>query len=235
MVEKEFEGKTKEEAIDKAIAAMGLDRDEIDVEVVESVKPGFLFRGGKVRIRVHVEARAEDDTEDMSEEDAEDGRSLDEHLETISDFVESLVQKMGLEGSVEITTGEENRLILDIESPNSAILIGRQGKTLEAIQLIVNIAAGRLGERRRIIVDTEDYRRRRERKLVSLAQKVAEQVRRTGDSRTLEAMNPFERRLIHTSLNDLQDIDTVSEGEGLYKRIRVLYTGPRKNQPQGSA
>ncbi|HUV08372.1 MAG TPA: R3H domain-containing nucleic acid-binding protein, partial [Spirochaetia bacterium] len=75
----------------------------------------------------------------------------------------------------------------------------------------------------RVTVDAEDYRKRRERQLVRFANKVAEQVRRSRGSKLLEAMNPFERRLIHTTLNKQQNIETISEGEGLYKKIRVFY------------
>ena len=225
MDEKEFEGKTEEEAIDKAIAALGLNRDEIDVEVVESVRTGFFFRGGKVRIRVHVEGKPEDQGSDSSsdvyDEDA-DG--------VIVDFVTGLVRRMGMEATVRSTPRDDQRLAIDIETPESAVLIGKQGRTLEAIQLIANVVAGRTGDSRRVVVDTEDYWQRRERRIESLAHKVAEQVKRSGDSRTLEAMNPFERRLVHTTLSGVEDVETVSEGDGLYKRIRILYTGPRKDR-----
>ena len=77
----------------------------------------------------------------------------------------------------------------------------------------------------RIIVDSQNYRSRRERGLVRLAYQTADEVRQTRDSKLLEAMNPFERRLIHTTLSKERDIETSSEGEGLYKRVRVYYKG----------
>jgi spoIIIJ-associated protein len=76
-------------------------------------------------------------------------------------------------------------------------------------------------------VDSENYRTKREQKIVSLAEHVAQQVRRTGGSRLLEPMNPFERRIIHTTLNDAPDIETMSEGDGLYKQIRISFKGRR--------
>ena len=85
-------------------------------------------------------------------------------------------------------------------------------------------SAGRMSnDSRRITINTEDYRSRRESSLVRFAQSAAEQVRRTGQPRLLEAMNPFERRLVHTALGDSKDVETVSEGDGLYKRIRIYY------------
>ncbi|HOX32904.1 MAG TPA: R3H domain-containing nucleic acid-binding protein, partial [Spirochaetales bacterium] len=106
------------------------------------------------------------------------------------------------------------------------IIIGKKGKNLDALQLLVNVYAGRLGrEDTRVILDSENYRIRREESLVRLAYETAEQVRRNRQSVLLEPMNPFERRIIHTTLNDIVDIETKSEGEGLYKQVRVSFRG----------
>ena len=231
MVVKEFEGKTEKEAIDRAIEELGLDRNEIDFEIVESKRPGILFRGGKVKIRVHMSEELEP-AEDQGGEEAAgeegDGRGEpDEGFETaMVDYTRGLLERMGFDAEVAVTFREDRRLGLDIEADGSAILIGKQGKTLEALQFIVNLAAGRMGgQSTRIVLDTQDYRSRRERSLLRMANQVAEQVRRNHDSQLLEALNPFERRLIHTSLARHGDIETVSEGEGLYKRIRVIWRG----------
>jgi spoIIIJ-associated protein len=142
------------------------------------------------------------------------------------DYTRGLLDLMGFDAEVSVIFREEKRIGLDIVADGSAILIGKQGKTLEALQFIVNLAAGRRGgESTRIVLDTEDYRSRRERSLVRMANQVAEQVRRNHDSQLLEALNPFERRLIHTALARHGDIETVSEGDGLYKRIRVIWRG----------
>ena len=210
----EFEGKTEQEAIDKAVDALGLDRNEFDVEVMENQQSGFLFKKGKVTIRVHIE---DDDEVSDPENDLEFA---------VVEFLENVIEKMGFAGEVKIAFREEHKLGLDINSEHSAILIGRRGKNLDALQLLVNVVAGRLiDDNYRIILDSENYRIRREENLVRLAKKVGDQVRRTKGSRLLEPMNPFERRLIHTALNDYKDIETVSEGDGLYKKIRVVYKG----------
>ena len=107
-------------------------------------------------------------------------------------------------------------------------MIGRKGKTLDALQLLANVYAGRLDNPdTKIVLDTENYRIRREESLVRLAYTTADRVRTSRSSVLLEPMNPFERRLIHTTLNDIGDIETKSEGEGLYKQVRVLYKGVR--------
>ncbi|MDR2588598.1 MAG: protein jag [Spirochaetales bacterium] len=218
---KEFEGKTEKEAIDKAVEALGLERDEFDVEIVESQKSGFLFKKGKVIIRVHVG----DDVE-VAPGGTENPVPENDFEHAVVDFVQNVIQKMGFPGKVSVAFREQGKLGLTIDSEHSSILIGRKGKNLDAVQLLANVVAGRLtSDDVRVILDSENYRGRREESLVRMARKVGEQVQRTKGSKLLEPMNPFERRLIHTTLNDMADIDTKSEGDGLYKQIRVYYRG----------
>jgi spoIIIJ-associated protein len=217
---KEFEGKNEEEAINKAIESLGLDRNDIDVEIVEAKKAPFLFGGGKVRIRVHLE----DEREELSESLEPEG----EFENQIVEFVRGLVERIGVSAHVNVSFRQDNKIGVDIDSRDSGILIGKRGQTLEALQTLVNVAASRLQEGHpRIIVDSQNYRSRRERSLVRLAHQTTDEVRRTRESRLLEAMNPFERRLIHTTLSKERDVETSSEGEGLYKRVRVYYRGSK--------
>ncbi|MBO7430746.1 MAG: protein jag [Spirochaetia bacterium] len=234
----EFEGKTEKEAIDKAVEALGLERDEFDVEILENNKPG-LFHKGSVKIRVHINAQNDEaetpvENENLDEDViAENSVELEssEPLEPVSvfedkllDFVEDLIGKMDYPGTAYICYRNENKIRIMIESEHSGILIGKKGKNLDAIQLLVNVYAGKLMEEPpRIIIDVEKYRERRESNLVKLALRTAEQVRRTKRSKLLEPMNPFERRIIHTALNDMEDIATKSDGEGLLKQVRVIY------------
>ena len=220
MAEREYEGRTEEEAIDKAIEALGLTEDEIDVEVVEAQRPGFL-KGGKVRIRVHLA----DDADALPELEPET------ELERQSiEFVTALLEKANLPADVRIDHREPGRLTLEILTDDPAIVIGKHGSTLESLQLITNIHVGRINpedEPVRVVLDTEDYRYRREQSLVRMANRVAHEVRRTGRPRLLAPLNPFERRLIHAALGELAGVTTESEGDGLYKQIRVSYHGER--------
>lgn len=211
---KEFEGKTEKDAIDKAISEIGINSDEFDIEIVESQRKG-LFKKGNVKIRIHYE----------DEKNEYEILSPDNDFEkNLIVFIETLISKMGFPGRVFLTLREERKLCFNVETEFSGILIGKKGKNLDAIQLLLNVYAGKLGKSEcRIILDIENYRTRREENLVRLARKMADQVRRTGGSKLLEPMNPFERRLIHTALNDVQDIDTKSEGDGLYKQVRIIY------------
>jgi spoIIIJ-associated protein len=218
---KEFEGKTEKEAIDKAVEALGLGRDEFDVEIVESQKSGFLFKKGKVIIRVHVGGA---DAPSRSTNASPVPENDFEHA--VVDFVQNVIEKMGFPGKVSVNFREERKLGLMLDSEHSGILIGRKGKNLDAVQTLANVVAGRLtNDEIRVILDSENYRTRREENLVKMARKVGEQIRRSKGSKLLEPMNPFERRLVHTALNDMDNVDTKSEGEGLYKQIRVYYRG----------
>ena len=212
----EFEGKTEKEAIDTAIESLGLNRDEIDVEILESKKKGFLWGGGKVKIRVHLGDFIDEPSGPLTPESEAETK--------IHEFLTEVVKYMGFEANVLMASREEERIGFEIQSDSSAVIIGKQGKTLDAFQLLVNVFAGRVSDRRiKVIVDAENYRQRRERHLIRFAHKVADQVRRSKGSQLLDAMNPFERRLIHTTLNSQDNVETISEGDGLYKKIRVFY------------
>jgi len=215
---REFEGKTEEEAIAKAMAELGLDENEFDVEVMEEAKKG-LFTKGKVKIRIHVEEEGDEPEEADYEADPE-------FEEKLCVFIETVVKKMGFGGRVSVSGREGTKLFLDLNSADANLLIGKHGKNLDALQVLVNVYAGNLSEDQtpvKVVLDSENYRNRREDHLVRLAIKTAQQVRRTRTSKLLEPMNPFERRLIHTALGDMDDIHTESEGDGLIKQVRVSF------------
>ncbi|MBQ5632263.1 MAG: protein jag [Treponema sp.] len=225
----EFEGKTEKEAIENAVNELGLQRDQFDVEILETQKKS-LFKNGYVKIAVHTVG--DDEEVGMGASFAAAAKVVanpvpqGEFEEKLVDFIQNVVEKMGYDAKVEVIFREERKLGIKLDSQNSSILIGRKGKNLDALQLLANIYAGRLGhEEIRVILDTENYRIRREESLVRLAYTTADKVHQSHKSILLEPMNPFERRLIHTTLNDIPDIDTKSEGEGLYKQVRVIYKG----------
>ncbi len=243
----EFEGRTEKEAIDRAAAELGLEKDGFDVEILETQRSG-LFKKGFVRIRVHADGVVGGGSGEPADyEESErterspgakgpfggavfgDPEPKDDFEKDLVGFVEGLITMMGYSGKVSILFREEQKIGLKIDSDHSSILIGKKGKNLDALQLLANIYAGKLGrEDMRVILDSENYRIRREEALVRLAYTVADKVRASRGSLLLEPMNPFERRLIHTTLNDIADVDTKSEGEGLYKQVRVFYRGSKR-------
>ncbi|MGE4583079.1 MAG: RNA-binding cell elongation regulator Jag/EloR [Sphaerochaeta sp.] len=221
---REFEGRTEQEAIAKAIDELHIEREDFDVEIVEPVRKG-LFKKSNVKIRIHFDEESELE-EESYEQDNSDGPELDAPINSeledkLLAFVATILDKMGYEGSVSVSFRKERKLGLNIESDNSSIIIGRKGKNLDAIQLLANVYAGQIDPDLKVIVDSENYRMRHEEQLIRMAFKTAEQVRRSGRSRLLEPMNPYERRLVHTALNDFGGVETKSEGEGLYKQIRI--------------
>ncbi|MDR0504144.1 MAG: protein jag [Treponema sp.] len=247
-MEYEFEGRTEKEAIDRAAEELGLEKDDFDVEILETHKNG-LFKKGFVRIRVHTgntnfqpnayqdsDGNTAQKTERVSKGSSGSGNIAvfgepepqNDFEVKMTGFASGLIERMGYPGKVTVLFREKHKLGLKIESEHSSILIGKKGKNLDALQLLLNIYAGRLDrEDVRVILDTENYRIRREESLVRLAYNVAEKVRESRGSILLEPMNPFDRWLIHTTLNDINDVETKSEGEGLYKQVRVFYRGLR--------
>jgi spoIIIJ-associated protein len=247
----EFEGKTEKDAIDKAVAELGISRDSFDVEILEA-KKGGLFTKGLVKIRVHtddgfpgMDGESPEEEEEFAQGQGDEYsrgsggrrrvRGIKAHAPTEPEpqtdfekelvaFIQGLVERMGYQAKINVQFRERGKIGLEMVSRDSPILIGRKGKTLDALQLLAMIYAGAHGQRdMKVILDTENYRQRREESLVQLALNMAARVRSSRGSILLEPMNPFDRRIIHTALSDAGDVGTESEGEGLYKQVRIFY------------
>ena len=214
------------------------------MEILESRRQ-VLFKKGYVKIRVHPgqslpamagrndEGEAPSDISEIEKKQFTDAvfgspEAENDFEQKLIDFTQGLISRMGYTAKVTVLFREERKIGLKMDSEFSSILIGKKGKNLDALQLLVNIYAGRQGrDDVRIILDTEHYRIHREESLVRLAYTVADRVRDSRSSVLLEPMNPFDRRLIHTALSEIADVETKSEGEGLYKQVRVYYRGRR--------
>jgi len=211
---REFEGRSEQEAIEKAVEELQIEREDFDVEILPSKRKSFFKKN--VRIKIHYNDGSENIT---NYDEAPINSDFEEQVIT---FVTTLIEKMGYEAKVSVNFRQERKLGLNIESDNSSIIIGRKGKNLDSIQLLTNVFVGRLDQDQKVIIDSENYRLRHEERIIRMAYKTAEQVKRSGRSKLLEPMNPFERRLIHTALNDFDGIETKSEGDSLYKQIRII-------------
>ena len=203
----EFEGKTEREAMELATQELGLDTSSFDVEIIEN-QSGGLFKKGKVRIRVHtkdssyVENRAKESNDYNEFEERQEARETREerHIEPLpmDDFESKIVEwtsevinLMGYSAQVSVAFREPNKLGLRIDTDSASILIGKKGRNIDALQLLANVYAGNLGHSdTKIVLDSENYRLRREEALVRIAYKTAEEVRSTGHSILLEPMNP---------------------------------------------
>lgn len=229
---KEFEGKTEQEAVAKAAEELNMDESGFDVEVVDEGRSGLFFKKPvKIRVTVKDESSSsfEQDFEDElsqlngTEEEEDEEPNVDQEIvDKVSAFVKQMITLMGYEAEISTQSIKGTKLTLSIQSESDSILIGRKGKNLDSLQVVCNAYVNQLDADCKVILDSENYRIRHEKQIVRMAFRTASQVKKTGRSQLMEPMNPYERRLVHTALNDVTGIETKSEGEGLYKQVRVL-------------
>ena len=220
----EANGKTVEEAIEHALAEMGVERDAVEVEVVTESKSGILGVGGTQAV---VRVRLIGETDAPAE--GEDGELIEDEAEIAAQMLDHLLELMGVAADVSIRDAETPgdglgmaKAVLDVEGDDLGILIGRRGETLASLQYLLYLMASRkLGQHMSFTVDIEGYRRRREQQLNTLAFRMAEQVRRTRRPVMLEPMPPNERRIIHLALAEDSDVETSSLGEGETRKVSI--------------
>ncbi len=237
----EAEGRTVSEATAKALAELGLGRDEVHVEVLTEGRARLLgFRGEPARVRVTPLQPAEAEEEEAEEEEGEEELPAElmkepaapvggEEVETAVQVLTELLSLMQIDAEVTArapeTAGDGLGLaeaVLDVTGDDLGILIGRRGGTLAALQYVLNlIVAKKVKHRVAFGVDVDSYRRRREEALVSLAKRMASRVRGTGRSVTLEPMPPNERRIVHLALAADPSVMTVSIGEGEARKVAI--------------
>ena len=201
----EHRAATVEEAVEAALAELGLSDQEARIEILQEPKGGFLGVGAQEAV-VRVSAKSQDVEPD----------DLEEQADAVADFLEQLLLKMDIDAIAEPnpSAGQMYVDILDGPEDDMALLIGRHGQTLEAIQELTRMIVGaRIDERIRVIVDVGDYRKRRIARLQEHAKEVAEKVARTGREEELEPMNPFERKLVHDAAGEVAGVETSSRGE----------------------
>ena len=226
MLQKEYEGKNEKDAIRLAEEELGISKESLQIEVVQKGKSSFLGigEGQKARIRVtYNEEETGSGNVAAEPKKALDPGLVDQYIEASLDFLEGLFQRMGVEVDIEADEPDDEKVFIRLNSPNSALIIGKRGKTLESIQMLTNIAAGKkVSKDFKSVIDIENYREKREDILTDLARKMANEVKKSGKGRSLEPMNPFERRLIHLALQDEDGVETRSEGEGIYRKVRII-------------
>ena len=207
----EKSAKTEDEAIALALQELGLDRDEVSVEIVERAKSGFLGIGAQDAV-VRVTYEVEDDP-----------------YQEIRSFLSGLLERMGVEAEMDIQPRENGGVTVNLSGPNMGAVIGRRGETLDAIQHLTNYAVNRGGDKHtHISVDAESYRAKREDSLVRLAEKMAAKVIKYKRSMALEPMNSYERHVIHTALQNYEGVSTSSTGTEPNRRVVVSYERPQQ-------
>ena len=199
----EFSAKTVNDAITEACQKFVVTSDKLEYEIVEEGSAGFLGIGSKPAV---IKARIKCSVADKA-----------------SDFLKEVFEAMKMTVVVDAKYDEENNsLTIDLNGDEMGVLIGKRGQTLDSLQYLVSLVVNKDAEDYiRVKVDTEDYRRRRKETLENLAKNIAYKVKRTKRPVSLEPMNPYERRIIHSALQNDKYVTTHSEGEEPFRRVVV--------------
>ena len=202
----EIKSKTKEEAIQSALLQLGVEEKDIEVNVIQNPSKGFLgLIGAKEGIYEITVIKTQE-------------------IDIAKDFVENILLKSKINAKVNATQ-EENLIKISIEGKDATCLIGRRGETLDAVQFLTGLALNKINKdsHMRVIVDIENYRSKREQSLVRYARKVAREVAKTRRTKKLDYMNPYERRIVHSALQNDKYVITYSEGTDPYRRLVIEY------------
>ena len=226
----ETTGRSEEDAIAAALFQLGMDRDDVSVEVIERAKSGFLgFGGNPAKVRVSYEVPDEEQTAPAAAEEPAPVQGDDGKAEQIRTFLTGLMEHLHVQAVPEITLTPEGSYKVVLQGQGLGAIIGRRGETLDAIQQLTNYSVNHGQSKRvRIHVDAEGYRAKREESLQRLAVKVAGKVVKYRKNVTLEPMNAYERHVIHTALQDHPNVTTYSTGTEPNRRTVVAYAPGQK-------
>ena len=256
---KVYSGKSVEEALTSALIDMAITSDQVEYEVIEKGSSGFLGVGSKdavIRVRKKETIQESEETfslEGMLSEEAPAEEIADKTPEEVTEetvqaeevpqadispekaaetFLSDVLPLMGAKVSVSIDFDhDENVMNIDMEGKNTGMLIGKRGQTLDALQYLTSLVVNKKSDSYiRLKLDTENYRERRKETLENLARNIASKAKRTGREVSLEPMNPYERRIIHSALQNDPGVTTYSEGENLDRHVIVAPTEPPKRE-----
>ncbi|MGH4137483.1 RNA-binding cell elongation regulator Jag/EloR [Clostridium sp.] len=199
----EMMGKNVEDAINNALKELNVTRDKVKIETLDEGSKGFLNIIGVKPAKIRVTVKRDSSYEAKK-------------------FLMEVLKSMSMKAEVNLKD-ENNEIRIDLIGPNMGLLIGYRGETLDSLQYLVSLVVNKNHdeEYKRVILDTENYRAKREETLKRLASKIAYKVRVSGRVLKLEPMNPYERRIIHSTLQNDSYVYTISEGEEPYRRVVV--------------
>jgi len=209
----------EKEALEQGLQTLGTDAENVELSVLKKSSSGFLGLGQKTLGIYKLNAI----------------RGKTPLAVIIRGVITNLLAHMGYTVTVkDYRNVEEGKLMVDLESEFAGYIIGKHGRTLEALQFMTNLIVEKVtGEQPKILLDIENYRERRAQHLMDIAKKTGDYVLKTGKSRLLDPLNPYERRLVHMALQDNPNVKTESEGNGVYKRVRVFrVTNPLAGEGQ---
>ena len=219
----EFEGKTTEEAIENACTELDIPKEELEYEILEPGSAGIfgLVGGRKARVKVTLNGEEPDYSE------KENG------LDIAKAALESILALIPVKGTTVDANQEDGVITLDIQGDRSGILIGRKGRTLDALQFIVNKIVNKSLERRtQVVVDSENYRKRRRDSLIQMAFRMGDKAKRIKKPVATSILNPHDRRIVHLALRDDDTLDTRSRGDGILKKVLIVPKKQRQTHGQ---
>ena len=211
-------GKTVEEALNLALQELGISEDEADIKILNEGNKGLFGLIGNKEAEVMVTAK---ETEDME--------TVSESKKLAREFLQGVFERMNVDADITIVE-IDNKLDINLSGDNMGILIGRRGETLMALQYLTSLTVNRKKEGYiGVTIDTENYKKKREETLIKLARKTADKAIKYRRNMTLEPMNPYERRIIHASLQDDDRIKTYSTGEEPNRKVVISYNRGNKD------
>ncbi len=223
MQETERSAASVEEAVEAALEELAASEQEVVIEIVQEPRGGFLGVGAQPAV-VRVRLRGSSSASDL------EPAALEEQGDIAADFLEGLFERAGIPAEAEPGM-VDGMMYVDVwstgDEDGAGLLIGRHGQTLEALQeLVRSVVQQRTQERCLVIVDVEDYRKRRRSQLVSRAQSVARKVKKSGRPEGLEPMSAFERKIVHDAVAEVGGVETASEGVEPDRRVVIRQSGP---------
>lgn len=212
-----------------------VEESKVETPVKEEVKPEKKTEKKPAKERSHTKKNVREEKPEVKSEpkkEVELAKVESQTIETCEKFIYDVMNAMDMD-DVKVTSvvDEEGALSINMEGSNMGILIGKRGQTLDSLQYLTNRVANKMQDGYvRVKLDTEDYRRRRKETLENLAKNIASKVKRTRKTVSLEPMNPYERRIIHSALQSDPAVSTHSEGEEPYRRVVVTLVRNRNNR-----
>lgn len=207
-------GKTVEEAIEKAVAELGIPQEKLQIDVIEEPNKGLFGFIGKKECRIRVTEIEDTKAQECAEK-----------------FLKGIFELSEVDYEMATSKDENGTLHVDISGEEASLFIGRRGDTLDALQMLVNLTVNKeVEEYQRVMLDIENYREKREESLTNYVKKMARQVARQRRIAKLDPMNPYERRIAHSVLQDDPYVTTYSEGKEPYRRVVITLKRERKTQ-----
>ncbi|WP_270647505.1 RNA-binding cell elongation regulator Jag/EloR [Paeniclostridium hominis] len=228
----EIKSKNIDDAISKALGQFSVSREDIEVEVIKEPTKGFLGLIGskdgiyKITVKQKEEVTKEVDINEVeinTHIKIETKQDLTD-IDVAKDFISNIMNNLNIDADVDVRQ-EKNVIKVNITGKDAACLIGRRGETLDSIQFLAGLALNKANKDShcKILVDIENYRSKREDSLIRYANKVAREVAKTRKTKKLDYMNPYERRIIHSTLQNDKFVKTYSEGVDPYRRLVIEY------------